>query len=136
MAACESDPFAGRARRDPRTLDDVLTHIDSHLGRPLPLAGLAAIAGLSVWRFCTVFRERLGLPPHRYIRAQRVRLAQALLRQGMPAATAASEAGFYDQSHLARCFKRVCNMTPGQYQASAQSQKSSALSVRSQRQQK
>ena len=44
-----------------------------------------------MWRFATVFRERLGLPPHRYIRAQRVRLAQALLRQGMPAATAASE---------------------------------------------
>ena len=46
-----------------------------------------------------------------------LRRAQALLRQGVPAATVASEVGFYDQSHLARCFKRVCNMTPGQYQA-------------------
>jgi AraC-like DNA-binding protein len=103
--------------RDAGTLDVVIAHIESHLNRPLPLTKLAALAGLSVWRFSTVFRQKLGLPPHRYIREQRVRLAQALLRQGMPAAIAANEAGFYDQSHLARCFKRVCNMTPGQYQA-------------------
>jgi putative hydrolase of the HAD superfamily len=117
MSAGESDPVAGPARRGTRTLDGVLAHIQTHLGRPLPLAGLAALAGLSVWRFCTVFRQHLGVPPHRYIGVQRVRQAQALLRQGMPAATVASEVGFYDQSHLARCFKRVCNMTPGQYQA-------------------
>jgi putative hydrolase of the HAD superfamily len=118
MSACEFDPVEGAAGRGEHMLDSVLAHIEIHLGRPLPLAGLAALAGLSVWRFCTVFRQRLGVPPHRYIRARRVRQAQALLRQGMPAATVASEVGFYDQSHLARCFKRACNMTPGQYQAS------------------
>ena len=122
MGECESDVMPGPARsaprlRDARTLDAVLAHIQSHLNRPLPLAKLAALTGLSVWRFSTVFRQHLGLPPHRYICDQRVRLAQALLRQGMPVASAANEAGFYDQSHLARCFKRVCNMTPGQYQA-------------------
>jgi transcriptional regulator GlxA family with amidase domain len=98
-------------------LDGVLAHIDAHLCRPLPLAGLAELAGLSIWRFSTVFRERLGMPPHRYIRVLRVRRAQALLEKGMPAAIVAGEVGFYDQSHLARCFKRVCNMTPSQYQA-------------------
>jgi transcriptional regulator GlxA family with amidase domain len=98
-------------------LDGVLAHIDAHLCRPLPLAGLAELAGLSIWRFSTVFRERLGMPPHRYIRVLRVRRAQALLEEGMPAAIVAGEVGFYDQSHLARCFKRVCNMTPSQYQA-------------------
>ena len=42
-------------------------------------------------------------------------LAQALIRAGMPPATVASEAGFYDQSHLSRHFKSLCGMTPGQY---------------------
>ena len=115
MAAGESDP--GPAQRTMRTLDGVLAHIEAHLNCPLPLTGLAAMAGLSIWRFSTVFRQRLGLPPHRYIRKQRVRLAQTLLRKGMPVAFAASEAGFYDQSHLARCFRDACNMTPRQYQA-------------------
>jgi AraC-like DNA-binding protein len=98
-------------------LDDVLAHIESHLATPLPLASLAAITGLSVWRFSTVFREGLGVSPHRYIRARRVNRAQALLAQGLPAAIVAAEVGFCDQSHLARSMKSLCNMTPGQYLA-------------------
>ena len=109
-----------------RLLAPVLAHIDAHLGEPLPLEGLAAITGLSVWRFATVFRERVGMAPHRYVSLQRVRHAQALLRQGATLAGAASEAGFCDQSHLSRRFKRLCGMTPGQYQACQTSPPSSA----------
>ena len=116
-----------------RTLERVLAHIDAHLCRPLPLAGLAEMAGLSVWRFSTVFRERLGMPPHRYIRALRVKRAQALLRDGVPAAIVAGEVGFYDQSHLARCFKRVCNMTPSQFQAGCRGPSSASQPVPKQR---
>jgi AraC-like DNA-binding protein len=96
-----------------------LLHIEKHLGQPLSLAELAEMAGLSVWRFCTVFREQMGLSPYRYICRQRVERAQALIRAGMPPATAASEAGFYDQSHLSRHFRNWCGMTPGQYFSSA-----------------
>jgi AraC-like DNA-binding protein len=74
------------------------------------------VAGLSVWRFATVFREQVGVSPHRYICRLRVERAQALLRAGMSPAEAASEAGFYDQSHLSRHFKNLCGMTPGQYE--------------------
>jgi len=100
-----------------RSLTPVLAHIDDHLGEPLPLSELAALTGLSVWRFATVFRERIGMAPHRYVSLQRVRHAQALLRQGATLASAASESGFCDQSHLSRRFKRLCGMTPGQYQS-------------------
>jgi AraC-like DNA-binding protein len=92
-----------------------LQHIEQHLGQPLSLAELAEKAGLSLWRFATVFREQVGLSPHRYICRLRVQRAQALIREGMPPAKAASEAGFYDQSHLSRHFKSWCGMTPGQY---------------------
>ena len=103
-----------------RRLDGILAHIDTHLGEPLPLESLAALVGLSVWRFATVFREHMGVSPHRYICGQRVRHAQALLRQGMPLATVASAVGFCDQSHLSRRFKHLCSMTPGQYQSTCQ----------------
>ena len=105
------------ARRDARSLAPVLAHIAAHLSEPLPLDDLAAITGLSVWRFATVFRERVGMAPHRYVSLQRVRHAQVLLRAGATLAGAASAAGFCDQSHLSRRFKRVCGMTPGQYQS-------------------
>ena len=73
------------------------------------------MTGLSMWRFATVFRQQVGVAPHRYICRLRLERAQALIREGVPAATAASEAGFYDQSHLSRHFKNVFGMTPGQY---------------------
>ena len=114
MSTNPNDPAAGRSSR---SLAPVLAHIDAHLAEPLPLQGLAAITGLSVWRFATVFRERIGIAPHRYVSLQRVRRAQALLRQGATLAIAASESGFCDQSHLSRRFKRLCGMTPGQYQS-------------------
>ncbi|MCE4540604.1 AraC family transcriptional regulator [Pelomonas sp. P7] len=99
-----------------RSLEPALEHIRAHIGEPQRLEALAALCGLSVWRFATVFRERVGQSPYRYVSVLRVQRAQALLSQGVPAARAASEAGFYDQSHLNRCFKRQCGMTPRQYQ--------------------
>jgi AraC-like DNA-binding protein len=77
------------------------------------------MTGLSMWRFATVFREQMGIAPHRYICRLRVERAQALIREGVPAANAASEAGFYDQSHLSRHFKSFVGMTPGQYMTTA-----------------
>lgn len=95
-----------------------IAYIDEHLHERLSLEELAAKAGLSVWRFATVFRRHAGVPPRRYICGLRVRRVQALLADGVPAASAASAAGFYDQSHLSRHFKSACGMTPGQYLAS------------------
>ena len=105
--------------RSGAAIERVRRHIEEHLGQPLMLAELAELAGLSVWRFATVFRQQVGVSPHRYICRLRVERAQALIRDGVPAATAASEAGFYDQSHLSRHFKNVCGMTPGQYLTTA-----------------
>jgi AraC-like DNA-binding protein len=107
------------ASRSGAAIERVRRHIEEHLGQPLTLAELAELAGLSVWRFATVFRQHVGVSPHRYICRLRVERAQTLMRNGMPAATAASEAGFYDQSHLSRHFKNLCGMTPGQYLTTA-----------------
>ena len=110
-----SDPTSAAPTRSAAAIQRVLRHIDEHLGRPLTLAELADLAGLSVWRFATVFRQQVGISPHRFICKLRVQRAQELMRSGLPAACAASEAGFYDQSHLSRHFKNICGMTPGQY---------------------
>ncbi|HVZ44865.1 MAG TPA: AraC family transcriptional regulator [Ramlibacter sp.] len=96
-------------------------YIDQNLSRPLMLSELAQLAGLSVWRFATVFRQQVGVSPHRYICRRRVERAQELMRRGVPPACAASEAGFYDQSHLSRHFKVVCGVTPGQFLSLARS---------------
>jgi len=115
-------PRIAPTSRSAVAVDRVLRHIHEHLGQPLTLAELAELAGLSIWRFATVFRQHVGVSPHHYICRVRVEKAQTLIRKGVPAATAASEAGFYDQSHLSRHFKAICGMTPGQYLMAARGQ--------------
>jgi AraC-like DNA-binding protein len=96
-------------------IDWAITYIDQHLDERLSLNELAAKAGLSVWRFCAVFRRQVGISPRRYIWAQRLQKAQSLLAGGESPAAAALSTGFYDQSHLCRHFRIACGMTPGQY---------------------
>lgn len=94
---------------------DVIAHIEANYSAAIPLEHLAAIANVGVIRLITSFRREVGIPPHRYQCDVRVRAAQAMLRRGVTPAVAALEAGFFDQSHLTRHFKRVCGSTPGKY---------------------
>jgi AraC-like DNA-binding protein len=48
-----------------------------------------------------------------------VRAARRLLAQGSSPARAAAEAGFADQAHLTRWFRRYYGVTPGAYRAAA-----------------
>ena len=92
-----------------------IPYIDEHLDERLSLNELAAKAGLSVWRFCAVFRQHTGISPRRYIWGQRLKKVQSLLAGGESAASAALMTGFYDHSHLCRYFKNTYGMTPRQY---------------------
>ena len=112
-------PRTPSSARSGAAIQRVLHHIVQHLDHPLTLAELAEVAGLSVWRLATVFRQQVGESPHRYICRLRVERAQELMRGGLSAACAASEAGFYDQSHLSRHFKTICGITPGQFLTSS-----------------
>ena len=49
--------------RSTSSIQRVLRHIDEHLGQPLTLSDLAEVAGLSMWRFATVFRQQVGIAP-------------------------------------------------------------------------
>ena len=58
----------------------VLAYIRAHLGDRLPLADLAAVAGISTSHFARAFRGGVGETPHRFIVRQRVDDARDLLR--------------------------------------------------------
>jgi AraC-like DNA-binding protein len=94
---------------------DALAYIEANFDKTVSLAQLADLSALSVSRFATVFRERFGLSPYKYLCELRVRRAQTLLLAGVPGSVVASEVGFFDQSHLARHFKRLCGMTPSAF---------------------
>ena len=62
-----------------------------------------------------------GLPPHRFVLAQRIRAARRLLERGAAPAEVAAQTGFFDQSHLHRHFTRTLGMTPAAYAAALRS---------------
>jgi AraC-like DNA-binding protein len=79
---------------------------------------LAAAAGCSRYTAYRAFRSAYGLAPSDYQRQLRIRLARRLLADGTSPAAAAAAAGFADQAHLTRWFRRYYGVTPGTYRTS------------------
>lgn len=78
---------------------------------------LASSTGASRFQIIRAFKRRFGLTPEAYRRQCRVNLAQRLLSHRSSLADVAIEAGFADQSHLTREFKRLTGLTPGALRA-------------------
>jgi AraC-like DNA-binding protein/mannose-6-phosphate isomerase-like protein (cupin superfamily) len=74
-------------------------------------------ARMSREAFSRRFRRTRGVPPSLFRSLTKLNEARLLLRAGLPLAAAAAEAGFADQSHLGRCFRRAFGVTPGAYRA-------------------
>ena len=84
---------------------------------PATLAELAALSGVSRFQLLRGFARETGVTPHAYLLQRRVRLARQILAAGRAPAEAALEAGFADQSHMTRAFRRQFGITPGRYRA-------------------
>lgn len=91
--------------------------IDSAPARPVSLAELAALSGVSRFQLLRGFSREVGITPHAYLMQRRVLLAQGFLADGQTPVEAAIQAGFSDQSHLTRAFVRQVGVTPGRYRA-------------------
>lgn len=62
-----------------------------------------------------MFSREFGISPHQYLTGRRVDLARRLLLDGTPPSQAAATAGFCDQSHLNRTFRRLLGTSPGKF---------------------
>lgn len=89
--------------------------IDDDPAAPLTLADLARDCGVSRYRFLRAFARALGLTPHAYIMQRRLTHARLLILAGEALTDVAASCGFYDQSHLNRCFVRQFGVTPRRY---------------------
>jgi AraC-like DNA-binding protein len=107
------DSPTNRGGLAPARANRICEYIDSHLQENIALEVLAEIAQLSVHHFARAFRQTLGIPPHNYIVQRRVEHAQQLLRNSdLPLSEIAIDAGFTDQSHLARHFRTMIGVSP------------------------
>jgi AraC-like DNA-binding protein len=91
----------------------ICAYIDSHLAEKLHLEELANLAGFSVHHFARAFRHSVGMSPHHYILQRRLQQAKRMLRETeLSVAEIALSAGFSDQSHLTRHFRRLTGLPP------------------------
>ncbi|WP_066950955.1 GlxA family transcriptional regulator [Microtetraspora fusca] len=106
------EPQASAMLRHRSHLDDTVHRvqdlIDARYTEPLPLAYLAASAGVSERTLTRLFtRAAGGLTPLRYQQTLRLERAEHLVSRGMTVETAAREVGFEDARMLRRLRARV-----------------------------
>ena len=101
--------------REPAAIRALLERIEAGVaaGEDLRLSQLAAELGLHPSYLIRSTSRATGLTPHGHVLRARVVLARRLLLAGLPAAEAALAAGFCDQAHLIRQFRRHYGVTPG-----------------------
>ncbi len=96
-----------------RALKSATDYISDNLEKDLTLAEIAGAAHMSPYHFSRLFKESMGLTPHRYVIERRVQRAKELLRgTTLPIAEISLLCGFANQSHLTRHFKRLTGVTP------------------------
>jgi AraC-like DNA-binding protein len=99
----------------PMAVTLALEYLHAHYTNTISLEALAAIAGLSRFHFCRVFRKEVGVSSSAYQTQLRIAQAKKLLVQGCSITKVATATGFYDQSHFGWHFKRQVGVTPGAY---------------------
>ena len=85
--------------------------------RALTLDQICSAANLSPSYLIRAFKDKYGLTPHAYLTNWRIEFSRSQLRRGRPIAEVALAAGFSDQAHLQRSFRKLVAATPGQYRA-------------------
>jgi AraC-like DNA-binding protein len=112
--------YADGYRRHDRRMDEraairtAREYIDGHYDQDVSLATLSVLVQLSPYYFARAFEKDVGLPPHAYLDAVRIKKARELLLGGAAIADVSLAAGYRDQSHFTHRFKRLLGMTPGQ----------------------
>lgn len=109
----ERFPAESRGRLAPRQWRRVSDFLEENCARNVTLQELADLVGLSPSYFSQAFKATTGVPPHRWQLQKRIERAKSMLETtNMSLTEAAVAAGFSDQAHLTRMFRRFAGTTP------------------------
>ncbi len=101
----------------PWQLRKATRYIEENCLRNIRLAELAELTGLSQSYFSQAFKASAGVPPHKWQMRARMDKVKTMLRQAnIPLTNIAIAAGFADQAHFTRTFRKFFGVTPSAWQ--------------------
>lgn len=98
-----------------KNLNRLSSYLDEHCREEVSLDDLCVLSDYSPSHLIRVFKQHFGITPHAYLINRRIQYSQLQLKKGMSIADTALNAGFADQAHFQRTFKRLVAATPNQY---------------------
>jgi AraC family transcriptional regulator len=101
--------------RIPSWLREARSIVTRRFADSATLTAIASAVDVRPAQLARAFRRHYGLSVGDFIRQLRVEHAQRRLATKAPLGEIALDAGFADQSHLTRTFRRVTGMTPAAY---------------------
>jgi AraC-like DNA-binding protein len=102
-------------RTDPVLARRLRELLDARMVEGLSLAEASRLLHAHPTHLVRTFGAAYGMAPHQYLMSRRVGHARRLLLDGLPPGEVAAAAGFYDQPHLTRHFRKWVGVTPARY---------------------
>jgi len=102
----------------PRWLQQTIELLHDRFAEPLTLSTIARSAGVHPVYLASAFRHRYHCSVGEYLRRLRIEYAcDRIAKTNTPLVEVAFSAGFSNQSHFTRIFRRCNGMTPAQYRS-------------------
>jgi AraC family transcriptional regulator len=115
VALAARQQLATLTRATPPWLDEARELVQEHFAERLAVSTIAEAVGVHPAHLARAFRQRFHCTIGEYMRRCRVEFArQRLLLTDAPLADIALDAGFCDQGHFCRVFKRLTGLTPAE----------------------
>jgi AraC family transcriptional regulator len=119
LAGISRRPIGAAERRRPRWLERAYELLTERFPENLTPAEIAGAAGVHPVHLARVFRQVYHCSPGEYVRELRLQFAmRKLCATDAPLLEIALAAGYCDQSHFSKSFKRHTGMSPARFRSS------------------
>ena len=103
----------------PPRLKQVLVYVEAHLDQQTHLSELAQAASMSPFYFARLFKNSMGVSPHKYVTMRRIERSKELLRRSdISIFEIGVRVGYLDPKHFRVVFRRAVGISPSEFRAS------------------